>query len=69
MREKAKAVLVKHIKGKNADQRIEACLDELMPVVENVKPTGPKQAFGVVMTQKAAEDHPTKGFNGRPQVV
>lgn len=69
MREKIQEVLVKHLKGKNAAARVEALLDELMPIVENTKPTGPKQAFGVVMTQRAAEDHPTKGYNGKPQVV
>lgn len=69
MREKLKEVLVKHLKGKNADARIESCLDELMPIVENTKKTGPQNAFGVVMTPRAAEDHPTKGYNGKPQVV
>lgn len=69
MRDKIQEVLVKHIKGKNADARVILCLEELMPIIENTKKTGPNNSFGVVMTQRAAEEHPSKGFNGKPQVV
>lgn len=73
MREKVKQVLLKHLKGKNAESRIETCLNELMPVIEGTKPVNTKQAFGVVMTHKAAEtkigNNGEETYMGRPSVV